>query len=437
MRFLRRHWSCAMLLFLLPAFLFAGGAGEPEAGAAEATEVVWWATASEEWTEEAQRSMVENFHAAHPEVRVDMVLMPGEGFHDKMTVTLGAGEGAPDVAHFWTSDWFPQAEDLRPYISRDNFDTGIYYQGFYKDWCQPFDEIVGLPLGVGASIVMYNKDIFDKAGVAYPKWDWTTEDYLDVAVKVTDKPNKIWGCDQLRDSFRAIWFSYGARPYSDDSKVVDGYLNGPESVAAYTWFWDLMNSGAPIGKADLETLSDAWGTGPVALFNNGRIGMATLNQGHMLNSAAKGVNFGVLPEPRAPGGQLYMHGWTIVCSIWKGSQVKDAAWTFLKYWNGPEGQRHLMENATHIPSIPDVLKDHPAKNEQYTQDFFKILELPGTANWLMTHPAHRAAIKGIQQDVWDRIILQKIERDEIKAALDALIPAAEEALAEAVARLGG
>ncbi len=282
---------------------------------------------------------------------------------------------------------------------------------------------------------MYNKDLFDAAKVAYPKDDWTVDDFLKIAQQLTDASKKRWGGDRPRGPFRAIWDNFGAQPYSDDSKTVDGYLNSKASVDAYTWLWDLVNSNSTPTPADLEVLSKE-GTGPVDLFLAGRLAMATLNQGHMQNAIKSGVNFGIVPEPKGPSSQRYVNAWSLTVSIWKGAKHPQEAWQFLSYWAGPKGQKFLMDNGNLFPSIPSALKQHKDASKDYVQSFLKVLDLKQVAEWDMDHPCKGTVLRAAQ-DVWDRINLGKIKRDEIKAALDAVVAPAQKALDECRVRLGG
>ena len=134
---------------------------------------------------------------------------------------------------------------------------------------------------------MYNKDVFDDEGVEYPTEEWTPQDYLEIAKALRNEDKRRWGGDRPPRSPSALsWRNMGAtNPYSDDSTTVEGNINSPESVAAYTWLWDLVDSGAtPNRPADLEVLGTE-GTGPVDLFIAGRLGMATLNPGSMVLDA--------------------------------------------------------------------------------------------------------------------------------------------------------
>ncbi|MBW7881901.1 MAG: sugar ABC transporter substrate-binding protein [Caldilineaceae bacterium] len=403
---------------------------------AEVVTIEWWTVSSEEYSEEAQRGLVAEFEKQHPNIKVNLTVLPESGFDEKMTTTLGAGEGAPDVAFFWNNNWFPEALDLTPYVEADpDFSADLYFPGFWNTRAVWRDKIVGLPLGVGANFVMYNKDIFDAAGAAYPTEDWTADDFIALAAQMTDPEQKRWGGDRPRGPYRAIWNNYGAFLYSDDSMTVDGYLNSPASVAAYTWLWDLVASGSTPTPADIEVLGTE-GTGPVDLFLANRLVMATLNQGHMLNAVQADANFGIVPEPTGPGTERYVNAWSLTSSIWKGTEHPDEAWQFLKFWVGPEGQEYLMLNGNLFPSIPSLFEKHPDADKEYVQQFKKVLELKQVAEWRNAHPCDSTVLRAAS-DAWDLIMLGQIERDDVQATLESVLPAAQSALDECRSRLGG
>lgn len=404
--------------------------------AVEPVTIEWWTVSSEEYSEEAQAGLVAQFEAEHPNIKVNMTVLPASGFSEKMTTALGAGEGAPDVAFYWNNNWWPEAMDLTPFIEADeSFDPDMYFPGFWETRAVWGDVIVGLPLGVGANFVMYNKDIFDEEGVAYPEADWTADEAIEIAKQLYDDEFMRWGWDRPRGPFRAIFFNYGARPYDDESTTVDGYLNSDETLAAYTWLWDLVDSGVTPTPAELETLGTE-GTGPVDLFLAGRLAMATLNQGHMLNAVDAGMNFGIVPEPGVEGQPQYVHGWALTSSMWSKSEHPQEAWEFLSYWVGYEGQKYLMENGNLFPSIPAALDEYEYADTDYAQAFFSVLALEQDAAWLGAHPCYRGGVERAISDLWDLIMLGEIGRDEIPAKMEELLPAAQDALDECVPRLG-
>lgn len=351
-----------------------------------------------------------------------------------MDTALNAGVGAPDVAIYWNNNWFPHALELEPYITRDKFDTDQYIDSVWKTRTMWGGKVMGLPTSLGATLILYNKDLFDAKGVSYPSPDWTTDDFIKIAQQLVDTKTMSWGSDRPRKPFRTVWHNYGALPYSDDSTTVDGYFNSKEMVAAYSWFWDLVNSGATPSSSELSNLGTE-GTGPVDLFMAGRIAIANLNQGHLRRIVESGMNVGVLPEPQVIGQQRYVNAWGTMLSVWNKSEYPDQAWDFLKYLCGPEGQAFLMARTKLIPTITSLLPQLPDGSTAHMQAFFDVLEYPQVAEWNQTHPSY-SAIEKAAKDLWDKIDLKLVAREEIPGLLDEMVPAMQKVLDESVEKLG-
>ena len=54
-------------------------------------------------------------------------------------------------------------------------------------------EIYAIPKDFDTIAVWYNKQIFDEAGVEYPSDDWTWEEMVETARKLTNKEKGIYG----------------------------------------------------------------------------------------------------------------------------------------------------------------------------------------------------------------------------------------------------
>lgn len=77
--------------------------------------------------------------------------------------------------------------DMGPLIKQFRMDLGQFEQSaldMVKN-AHGKDEQIALPYTIGFSALYYNKDIFDKFGVSYPKDGMTWEEIRDLAVKVT------------------------------------------------------------------------------------------------------------------------------------------------------------------------------------------------------------------------------------------------------------
>ena len=93
--------------------------------------------------------------------------------------------------------------------------------GKYAIWGQYDGKYYGIPFRATQSVVYYNKDMFDKAGVEYPKDDWTLDEYIETARKMAE-----WGKDQgiygtYTHTYANEWATIAAQKgqwYTEDGK---------------------------------------------------------------------------------------------------------------------------------------------------------------------------------------------------------------------------
>lgn len=130
-----------------------------------------------------EQLMLQQFHAAHPKIQVFYTPDP-DNMEEKMLADMQAGT-APDVLA-GCCDFFPvwaqegYLLDLRPYVQADldqgtinDWDAAQYRSLFTRDGLQ-----YALPKYHGALALLYNKDLFDEAGLDYPQVGWDHAGYL-------------------------------------------------------------------------------------------------------------------------------------------------------------------------------------------------------------------------------------------------------------------
>ena len=226
-----------------------------------------------------------------------------------MTTVLGTGTGVPDVVTIVINTRFPAASDLRDLIARDKVDINQYAKTFFDSRCRYGERIIGLPITVGATMYFYNKAMFDAKVLKYPEWGYTMQQWMDDAVKMTDRSKKIFGAAMPTRIWRSEFFAFGASPISDDGKRIEGFVNGPRSVMAFEFMVDLVNSGAVLTKAEFGFLRTE-GTGPIDLFSTGRLGFAGLNNGQFEQVDKAGVKCGRFHNPAITGEDIITNAWT-------------------------------------------------------------------------------------------------------------------------------
>jgi len=310
---------------------------------------------------------IERFEALYPNVDVQLESVPAD-YGTKLLAQAAAGN-APDI--FQVGDGDPSNfadkgmfEPLDPYISGEIGNNPLDMSVFYPSMTA-MGNVKGtqylLTAGSSPLIIYYNKTLFDAAGVDYPTADWTWDDFLATAQKltVTDASGKItqWGI-QLPDSWGDLTWTRGIQPLiyqnggsllSKDGTTTTGYLNSDATVEALQWYFDLFETGkvAPT-TADVSALSgmDLFANNKVAMMWTGIWGV----RGYMANPK---LNFGMaqLPMGKQHGNSICWAGY----AMYSQSPNKEAAWAFLK-WMGAEGGAEEMAkvNLTAVKPIAEL-----------------------------------------------------------------------------------
>jgi multiple sugar transport system substrate-binding protein len=299
------------------------------------------------------------FQKAYPDITIKFEPVP-QDYGTKLLANMAAGTAADvyqvgdgDVAKFVDQGI---VEPLDSYISGpDGFDLNTTFFPAVAAFGQVGGKTYLLTKDYSPLVLYYNKDMFDSAGVAYPTADWTWDDLLSAAQKLTTSDH--WGI-QLPDGWGDwLWdrgivpiiAQNGGRLISEDGKSAEGYVNSEATVQAVQWYVDLFlkYKVAPT-KADVDSFSgaDLFTSGKVAMLWTGRWPLAGYK-------AIDGFHFGTMGLPAGPAGKANTLCWAGF-AINSSSQNKDAAWTFLKYIATGDGAKAFANYAfTAVQSIAE------------------------------------------------------------------------------------
>ncbi len=295
-------------------------------------------------SDDKMKELIDRFTEQHPHITVKTQSAPYGQFFQKLDTQIAAGE-APDV---WLSDGvyvMKYAErgaikDLTAWIDRDLNKDDYYGLDFNKD---SQGKYWGVPQGIQVGVLFYNKDLFDKAEVAYPTDDWTWEDLKATAAKLTvDAGGKTAveaGFDagkvnQFGLTFFSItegWFSvmksYGGGVL--DSSGQKSVISSPENKQAFEWMVDGMKRGILTDPVDLKSFQSA-----MSVFPSGSAAMRIGIYARVLAANEAGMNYDVALLPKGPSGQRAA---PVIANSWvinqKSSDAKaQAAWEWIKYW---------------------------------------------------------------------------------------------------------
>lgn len=262
-------------------------------------------------------------------ISFDLIFMPDfmkAGFLTDLTDTLGADPNQAKVAKAF--------KDLATY------DGKLYGTGFTPD----------------VSILLYNKDIFVKAGLDPEKPPKTIGELEAYAKQIKEKVPDAYGyyfsgsCGGCNIFTQApmMWGS-GATllPTSADAPT----LEGPGVKEVLTMLKNLWEAGVIPESAEADT-----GQNFFATFQTGTIGMQ--GSGGFAISALKAsqpdMNFGIAPLPGINEGQASSFVGGDVIAIPKGSKNAEIATEFIKWQLSDEAQLEGLAKNLILPSRTDL-----------------------------------------------------------------------------------
>lgn len=120
---------------------------------------------------EAQQAIVDEFNASQDEIELLLEIVDNNSAYDVLGTQIAAGN-APDIVGpmgIRGRASFPGAWlDLTPYIEANDFDLTDFDPALVEFYRVEGEGQLGLPFAVFPSFLLYNKDLFDEAGLPYP-----------------------------------------------------------------------------------------------------------------------------------------------------------------------------------------------------------------------------------------------------------------------------
>ena len=185
---MKRHISTVLGVTAATALLAAGcSSGSPAASASAGvpsgpitlTMAAWSLSSTPEF-----KTLADGFHAAHPNVTVQLKEYDATNYDTQMIADLAA-HSAPDIyvlknlKNFYTYQNGGQLVDVSDVAKSLGGNVGGL-----SDY-QVDGSTYAIPYRQDSWVLFYNKALFDRAGVAYPDGSWTWDKYVSVSEQVT------------------------------------------------------------------------------------------------------------------------------------------------------------------------------------------------------------------------------------------------------------
>lgn len=147
------------------------------------------------------------------------------GSYFENLATQAVGANLPDVLQMSTTDIINyavngQVVDLFPFVEAGIIDLSNIEESSLSGGTVN-GQLAGFTTGTNTVSVIYNKSVFDQAGVAYPQDDWTWSEYIATVKAIYEKtgiPSDVPFLTEFRWTAEAIVRSYGVDMFSEDGQ---------------------------------------------------------------------------------------------------------------------------------------------------------------------------------------------------------------------------
>ena len=304
------------------------------------------------------QTMIDEFNKSHPDVVVskDSGGVNSDRMLQKVTAGLQA-DNYPDIAYIYGSDLANLAAGDQLLDLTDAVDSGEINWGRFEKAGQEAVTVDGRPRAVPAFIdnlaVVYNKKIFDDAGVDYPSDDWTWDDFLATAAKLNDEDAGIAGFgwpgtgdeDTTWRIWPLVWQSGGDIVNEDGNGVGFEGSSGEKALG-------VVAQAADDGSVYIDPTAGSERMQQV--FTSGKMAMNIAGPYSLPEYVDGNVDYGVVSMPSFGGDHTTIAGPDTWAIFDNGEERSAAALEFIDWFSEPEQQLRWISEAGSLPLTTDV-----------------------------------------------------------------------------------
>ena len=215
--------------------------------------------------------MKDLFEKENPNIKVNIETFGYDTYATQLQTRVGGGD-APDCFELGL-DAFPSYVDQKAILPLDDMmaasstDLSVLtdksLQAFSINGTK-----YGMPYSYSTVVLIYNKDLFDQAGVAYPTADWTWADADAAALKIKALGDDYYGLIQPISTYEffKVVKQYNGGLLNDDNTAFT--VNRPENVQALQRLVDNVQVTNICPSTEQRGSLDEWG-----VFKLGKTGM--------------------------------------------------------------------------------------------------------------------------------------------------------------------
>jgi len=303
--------------------------------------------------------LVDQYNAMNTGVHVTLdYIGSNDNAYQKLTVALQGGL-QPDITYQYGTSMaslatVPSIMDLTDRVQDPGFNWDDFSEGA-RAAATVDGQVYGIPALIDNLAIVYNKDLFEAAGVDEPTADWTWDDFRAAAKALTDPSKQQYGFAFPVDGTEDTVWHYDAMLWEANGDILnadntEATFNSPAGVQALTTLQQMA-------VTDKSVFLDQQNVGKIDnLFNAGKIAMDVT--GPWALSGYPDINYGVQIMPMFDGGS---HATIAGPDMWvlfdNGDGKGDAAWQFMQWFTAAEQVKEDSMTSGHLPIRNSVVNE--------------------------------------------------------------------------------
>ncbi len=354
---------CFVLMAAIACGLaFAAGSSESASSPAQDIVLEWWTWDPEMM--EQNKEIIAAFEAENPGVKINNTMVGTSDYWTKIRIQATQNK-LPDVfmmSSGYIEEWTKAGllYDLGKFTSKDDTFDHFYKSIFdINKEISNSDSYYAIPFALVTTVLYYNKDAFDAAGLAYPNDDWTWDEFRSAAKALTVDKNNDGVIDQWGHWFFGRYaniepwvFANGGSYINKDTMRFEPNQNAIDAIKMLTDMV-LVDKSAPAQK-DMASFkySTVFPQGVSAMWVDGSWFVDSLRKGTKDN-----FQWGFCRVPNGPNGSNELtYAWPDSYAIAANSKYPEMAWKFARFVAG-EGIDLDSYMAGKIPSNIELAED--------------------------------------------------------------------------------
>ena len=297
----------------------------------------------------------------HPNVKIEVQATGWDEYWTKLEASA-TSNSMPDIFWMHSNQMYKYADNGILADCSDIVETDKYSENAVANAQGSDGKIYGVPKDKDLVVLVYNKELFDQAGVSYPDDEWTWGDMIDASEQIYDKTGKYGYMAYAHDQIGYWNFVYqnGGEILNEDGTEAE--YTEPATADAIKYYIDLQkNDWCPTQDQFANTsATEQFFSGQGAMFYAGSWDLTNFCTTYKdMNGKWDVAVLPKCPNPENGDGKAVISNSVSYATAAKGKN-KDLAMDFLKFLGSEEGQKIEGESGVAIPAY-NGLEDYWAK----------------------------------------------------------------------------